>query len=246
MEKILSQFPRLETGRPGFAGIGFCLGATPSKKENFRIAVHTLTREYGALVGELIRLLLEAKVPVDLDFTTIQVFLNPEMHPHEDQNCGASCSVALGPFTGGHLNVAGTSHNIRHSPLVYDGRLTHYAEPFVGDRWSLTLFTHPKWADLHDGDKAFLSSLGFHLPMRMPPHTILPQVPATEPLPTIYIDNKIPAPKVPAAVQGVDHSIQVILFELFLSVPVGALALKSANIRFIHYTIIPGVDCDHS
>lgn len=66
--------------------------------------------------------------------------------PHVDsgQGLGQSKSfiVGLGDYDGGELVVEGVEHDVRYSPLEFDGwNLRHWTKPFVGDRYSLVFFT---------------------------------------------------------------------------------------------------------
>ena len=79
----------------------------------------------------------------EFTYTTIQVNKNVISRPHVDKNnVGPSYIIALGDFTGGNLVIEGVEHNIKNSPLQFDGRLGHWITPFEGTRYSLVFFTH--------------------------------------------------------------------------------------------------------
>ena len=74
---------------------------------------------------------------------------NAEFTPHVDSGRGAGQSlsmiVGLGDYARGSLFIEGKSHDIRYSPLEFDGwRQRHWTEPFDGERYSLVWFTPEK------------------------------------------------------------------------------------------------------
>jgi tRNA U38,U39,U40 pseudouridine synthase TruA len=71
---------------------------------------------------------------------------NAQFVPHVDSGRGAGQSlsmiVGLGDYQGGELMVEGDVHDIRYSPLQFDGwNLRHWTKPFAGQRFSLVWFT---------------------------------------------------------------------------------------------------------
>jgi hypothetical protein len=71
---------------------------------------------------------------------------NAQFVPHADSGRGAGQSlsmiVGLGDYQGGELMVEGDVHDIRYSPLQFDGwNLRHWTKPFAGQRFSLVWFT---------------------------------------------------------------------------------------------------------
>ena len=66
--------------------------------------------------------------------------------PHTDAGSGfgqsTSLIVGLGAYAGGDLIVEGVPHDIRYTPLTFDGwRERHWTMPFEGERFSLVWFT---------------------------------------------------------------------------------------------------------
>ena len=99
-------------------------------------------------------------------FSSVQYLEDPEVRPHRDAgNIGTSVTVGLGGYSGGALNLDGVAHNIRHSPIHYDGRLLHFVEPFTGNRVSLTFFTHARVAEATLEQRKYLADIGFRLPV---------------------------------------------------------------------------------
>ncbi len=66
--------------------------------------------------------------------------------PHVDSGQGAGQSlsmiVGLGEYEGGELVVEGRPHDVRYTPMEFDGwRERHWTAPFEGERFSLVFFT---------------------------------------------------------------------------------------------------------
>lgn len=84
--------------------------------------------------------------PHRLGSSTVAINRRALFKPHTDSGAGAgqcrSLIVALGNFTGGELIVEGEVHDVRYSPLEFDGwACRHWTAPFVGERFSLVWFT---------------------------------------------------------------------------------------------------------
>merc|ERR1719506_2415535 len=78
--------------------------------------------------------------------STIAVNRHALFLPHVDNGAGAgqgiSQIVALGDFVGGEVVVEGDVHDIRYSPLEFNGWThRHWTMPFEGERFSLVFFT---------------------------------------------------------------------------------------------------------
>ena len=76
-------------------------------------------------------------------FTSVRHAL---FRPHRDSGAGAGQSVSLivglGDYAGGELVVEGVPHDIRYTPLEFDGWTErHWTLPFHGERYSLVWFT---------------------------------------------------------------------------------------------------------
>ena len=92
---------------------------------------------------ELWGALLEfAEKHVTVPWDAIQVNDNYASQPHRDKgNQGDSYIVGFGDYSGGALNVEGTSYDIHHRGYTFcgAGRL-HHTEPWSGQRYSLVFF----------------------------------------------------------------------------------------------------------
>jgi len=78
--------------------------------------------------------------------THCAINLNAEFTPHLDSGSrggnDVSLIVGIGNFEGGNFVVDGTSQNIKHRPLEFDGwKQWHWTESFQGDRITLVFFT---------------------------------------------------------------------------------------------------------
>lgn len=78
--------------------------------------------------------------------STVAINCRAGFLPHKDSGAGAGQSksliVALGDFSGGELLVEGVAHDVRYSPLEFDGWAhRHWTAPFAGERFSLVYFT---------------------------------------------------------------------------------------------------------
>jgi hypothetical protein len=92
---------------------------------------------------ELWALLLEFAAKFDLtEYDAIQVNDNYHSNPHYDKgNAGDSYIVAFGDFSGGELNCAGTSYDIRLRGHTFCGaEILHSTAPWLGHRYSLVFF----------------------------------------------------------------------------------------------------------
>ena len=64
--------------------------------------------------------------------------------PHVDaNNIGHSLIVGLGDYTGGNLFIDGVKHNIRNSPVIFNGALKkHWNDAITsGTKFSLVYFS---------------------------------------------------------------------------------------------------------
>jgi hypothetical protein len=89
-----------------------------------------------------------ARKYVQIPFTSIQVNQNMHCEEHLDKgNTGLSYIVGFGEYPeGGNLWVSGYNHNIRHSPLLFDGsKERHKTEVWRGNRFTIVFHTvNPK------------------------------------------------------------------------------------------------------
>ena len=74
-------------------------------------------------------------------FTAITINKNFLCKPHVDgNNTGNSYIIGLGDYEGGELNVNGTKYDIHNKFLLFDGKVIHWTEPFVGTRYTLVYY----------------------------------------------------------------------------------------------------------
>lgn len=76
-------------------------------------------------------------------YTTIQVNKNVVCNPHKDKNnVGLSYIIGLGDYLDGELIIENQKFDIKNKFLLFDGKMTHYNNVFIGDRYSIIYFTH--------------------------------------------------------------------------------------------------------
>jgi len=77
----------------------------------------------------------------DFKYTHITVNKNIVCKPHVDcMNTSLSLAIGLGDYTGGNLYIKGVPHNIRYSPVIFDGSQEHWTDEFEGERYSLIYY----------------------------------------------------------------------------------------------------------
>lgn len=84
------------------------------------------------------------EIKPDFQYTSICVNKNVHCLPHVDaNNIGQSLIVGLGDYTGGDLFIDDTRHNIRYSPVVFNGaKETHWNDQITsGTKYSLVYFS---------------------------------------------------------------------------------------------------------
>jgi hypothetical protein len=84
-----------------------------------------------------------AKKHVEIPFTSIQVNQNLQCAEHLDKNnVGDSYIIAFGDFDGGELTIDNYKHNIKYTPIIFDGSKQHHkTEVFRGKRYSIVFHT---------------------------------------------------------------------------------------------------------
>ena len=110
---------------------------------------HARETRGNALFEELVHAtfaLERAIAPERPPSTMVAVNRRATFLPHTDAGSGfgqsTSLIVGLGDYSGGALVVEGTPHDIRYTPLTFDGwRERHWTLPFEGERFSLVWFT---------------------------------------------------------------------------------------------------------
>ena len=145
---------------------GYCLGLTTRLhgSKSSELVIHTHTYEFRDLVSELITILLSSgAVPSHFQFSTIQVLVNPTVHPHRDKNKGKSITIGLGEYTGGDLIIDNVACSVHHRALLYDGSFEHYVDNYKGNRTSLTIFLNGKTSEAPIELLKELDNFGFHI-----------------------------------------------------------------------------------
>lgn len=108
-----------------------------------KLGTHQLT-QISKKYPDLYNLLKEyaKSIAPDFKFTSITANKNIVCQKHTDKNNQSnSLAVALGDFTGGYLYVNDVKHDIRYSPLIFNGREEHYSTEFTGERYSLIYYS---------------------------------------------------------------------------------------------------------
>ena len=114
--------------------------------------------------------------------TTITINKGFAAAPHRDKgNLGPSVVVSIGPHTGGRLRYwtqddASTTVEeaqrapyvtipVHQGPAVFDGNKLHSVEQFIGERFSIVLYTTSRYAEASsDTVTAMHTNLGIHMP----------------------------------------------------------------------------------
>ena len=81
------------------------------------------------------------KQVTDFEFNQVTLNYNHLMKPHKHKNIGISYGILLGEFTGGALCVEdGSRFDKVNEWFQFNGKLNHWVEPFVGERYSLIIY----------------------------------------------------------------------------------------------------------
>ena len=116
--------------------IGFMPGVSMPPKANSL---------FPALLREIFKL-EQVLMPNRPPSACCAVNCNAKFMPHKDSGAGngqqISLIVGLGDYNGGQLGVEGVVHDIRYTPLEFDGwKQRHWTLPFSGERFSLVWFS---------------------------------------------------------------------------------------------------------
>jgi transcriptional regulator with XRE-family HTH domain len=77
----------------------------------------------------------------EFEFTQVTLNLNHEMKPHKHKNNSESLAMLLGEFEGGALCIEnGQRFDNVNEWFTFNGRLNHWVEPFIGERYSIILY----------------------------------------------------------------------------------------------------------
>jgi hypothetical protein len=106
-------------------------GLYDSKNNDKYPDLYQLLREFGSMY-------VIQHIP---EYTSIQVNVNYKSKPHYDRNTGYSFIVGFGDYSNGDLVINSYKHNIRYSPLLFNGHSwLHSTDAFEGNRISLIYF----------------------------------------------------------------------------------------------------------
>ena len=98
--------------------------------------------ELARAVFELEKELAPERTPSTMAAINRRTLFLPHMAPGSGVEGSTSLIVGLGEYSGGATVVDGEAHDIRYSPLAFDGwTQTHHTAPFVGERFSVVWFT---------------------------------------------------------------------------------------------------------
>jgi hypothetical protein len=122
-------------------------------KKNAPIVAKIGNKKYPKVFASL-RSLSQQLFPT-FGWDCVSINHNQECKPHKDKNNqGESIIVGFGNYTGGKLNIEGKSYDIRYKPVKFDGKqLTHYVEPFEGDRWTAVYYKSTNYQRVEDSLK---------------------------------------------------------------------------------------------
>eukprot|EP00930_Biecheleria_cincta_P045781 TRINITY_DN31554_c0_g1_i1.p1 TRINITY_DN31554_c0_g1~~TRINITY_DN31554_c0_g1_i1.p1 ORF type:complete len:611 (-),score=85.52 TRINITY_DN31554_c0_g1_i1:20-1852(-) len=123
-------------------GNGSSMNVSASNVGDWKERAYSADSELARACFDLERILLPERLPS----SHVCVNRNAQFKPHLDSGKGRGQSlsmiVALGDYSGGELMVEGVSHDIRYSPLEFDGwHERHWTNPFQGERFSLVFFS---------------------------------------------------------------------------------------------------------
>jgi hypothetical protein len=124
----------------GYGG-SFSMGSFMGTKHNQECSSNVL---FPKLLKEIF--LLENILYPNRKSSTVAINKHATFLPHVDSGAGAgqgvSLIVGLGDYYGGSLMIEGVEHNIRYSPIEFNGwNERHWTNKFNGERYSLVWFT---------------------------------------------------------------------------------------------------------
>ena len=141
--------------------------------------IHSATWEYWDTIKAIMdRLKNLIFIPNDFTCTSMQFLKDAQVRKHTDSNDGQSLIVSYGKFNGGALVHGDNRLDTWRTAHVIDGQVPHFVEPFSGTRYSIALYTHPRFVEIDSGSLHFLRELGMKLPPDM-------KIPVTVPAPAL-------------------------------------------------------------
>lgn len=93
--------------------------------------------------------LINDSLPYQFNYNRIRLNYNNQMTPHRhNTNIGLSMGYVFGDFEGGELVVKipnekeYESYEYKNIWFKFDARALHHVNPFIGNRYSIILYTH--------------------------------------------------------------------------------------------------------
>lgn len=102
------------------------------------------SRKYPDIYQEVVRI---GQLICPFEFDAIQLNHNVVCTPHKDRNnVGESVIISFGDYAGGELNIEGYGEfDTSNHPLIFDGgKITHWNNPIIGNKYSLVFFNNSK------------------------------------------------------------------------------------------------------
>ena len=145
--KIIEQIRGLEilkSTRPEVEGRSSCFGVSSTGGRDAKVTITANLQKSATIISEINRLLRQLPgFPPDFAYSSLQIGHDATSKLHTDKgNLGPSLHANLGTFSGGELVVDGVKLESKNCVATFDGLKPHYAEPFVGERFSIVAFPH--------------------------------------------------------------------------------------------------------
>lgn len=120
---------------------GMVLGYVRTRIHN-KYQLSRASRKYPDIYQEVKRI---GDLICPFPYDAIQLNHNVVCTPHKDKhNVGESVILSFGRYTGGELHIEGHGEfNTNCKPLLFDGgKLTHWNNPIIGDKYSLVFYNN--------------------------------------------------------------------------------------------------------
>ena len=133
------------------------------RPKNLRMPfIHSATSEFMQTVKR-INEILSGVIPVGFEYNVLQILHDSNISEHCDSNEHATESliVSFGTFSGGYFVLDGIELNTWRNPIIIDGTKPHYVSDFVGERWSIALYSHNLTNKLSSQQLKTLRDCGF-------------------------------------------------------------------------------------
>ena len=139
------------------------VGVVVTKKS--QCVIHSATWDHWDVLKQILQLLWKLiYIPDDFTCTSVQFLKNAQVKQHCDANKGKSLIVSYGSFKGGAFVHGEDRLDTFRTAHVIDGQVPHHVEAFTGTRYSIALYTHPRFVEIDASSLHFLRDLGLKLP----------------------------------------------------------------------------------